>query len=136
MGLELSWPVPVENLQQFLLFLHRKGLGPGSIQGKFSALAFHARIHRDQDYTTDLRIKKMIEGWSKGRGHVRDVRTPISSALLENICQMWPLICRDAYEAYEAVLFQAASLLTFFSALRISEVLASSRCINSGFTIA
>ena len=39
-------------------------------------------------------------------------------------CQQWIIICRDEYEA---VLFRATSLLTFFGALWIIEVIASGK---------
>ena len=60
--LELIWPSPVEHLQPFIVFLNRKGLAPGSFQGRMSVLAFHARINGYQDFISDPRIKK---GWSK-----------------------------------------------------------------------
>ena len=44
--------------------------------------------------------------------------------MLEGICKQWEVLCRDDYEV---TLFKAASLLTFFRALRISEVVASGK---------
>ena len=66
----------------------------------------------------------MIESWTRERGQINDSRAPISPALLEKICQQWLVICRDEYEA---VLFRAAVLLTSFSTLRISEVVATGK---------
>ena len=120
-GLELIWPAPVEHLQQFIVHLNRKGLVPGSIQSRMSALAFHARIHGCKDYTSYFQFKKMVKGWNKERGWVKDARALISLALLEKNCQQWLIICRAEYEA---TLFRAASLLTFFGTLRISEIVA------------
>ena len=44
--------------------------------------------------------------------------------MLEQICQLLTSICRDTFEV---ALFRAASLLTFFGALRISEVVAAGK---------
>ena len=40
--LELIWPPAVE-YQQFIVYLNRMGLVPGSIQSKMLALAFYAK---------------------------------------------------------------------------------------------
>ena len=120
-GLDQLWPVPVEHLQQFLVFLHRKGLAPSTIQGKLSALAFYAKSNGYKDTTSDYRIRKMLEGWSRERGRVHDSRTPFSPPLLEQLCDQWESLCRDLYEA---ALFKAAALIAFFGALRVSELVA------------
>ena len=66
----------------------------------------------------------MLEGWSKERGTARDTRAPISPSLLERVCEQWVLMCRDKYEIR---LFHAASLIAFFSFLRISELVAGGK---------
>ena len=124
MDLEPIWPAPVEHLQQFIVFLNRKGLALGSIQSRMSALAFHDRIHGYKDFTSNFRIKKIIEGWSKERSHVRDSRAPISPAILEKNLAVTAYYMQAHIED---ALFQVASLLTFFGLLRISEVVASGR---------
>ena len=123
-GLGQIWPAPIEHLQQFMVHLNRKGLAPGTIQGRLSAIAYFAKINGFRDHTGDFRIRKMLEGWSRERGRKQDDRTPISPQLLERICGTWVLLCRDSYEI---ALFKAASLITFFGALRISEVVASGK---------
>ena len=52
--LEQAWPVPVEHLQQFMVYLYRKGLAPATIQGKLSALSFHAKSNGYRDVTGDF----------------------------------------------------------------------------------
>ena len=94
-NLELAWPAPVEHLQQFIVHLNRKGLAPGTIQGRLSALAFYAKIYCYSDHSGDYRIRKMIEESPKERGRVQDNRVLISPPLLECICKKWVLLCRD-----------------------------------------
>ena len=123
-GLEQNWPIPVQHLQQFIVGLHKQGLAPRTIKGKLAALAFQAKARGLHDFSSDFRIRKMVEGWSKERGRVKDARVPISPELLMGICRQWGSICRDEYEV---ALFRATGLLTFFAALRISEVVAGSK---------
>ena len=63
--LEPVWPAPVENIQQFIVYLNRRGLVPGSIQDRLLALAFYAKINGYQDYSSGDHFRKMIKGWSK-----------------------------------------------------------------------
>ena len=81
--LQQVWPLPVVHLQQFKVYLHRKGIAPGTIQGKLLALAFHSKVNGFRDFLRDYRVKKMLESWSKERGRVQDSRAPISLPLLE-----------------------------------------------------
>uniref|UniRef100_A0ABM5GF58 Uncharacterized protein isoform X1 n=1 Tax=Pogona vitticeps TaxID=103695 RepID=A0ABM5GF58_9SAUR len=123
-GLDQIWPVPVDHLQQFIISLHRQGLAPGTIQGRLSALAFQAKARGFPDFSSDFRIRKMIEGLYKERGRAMDTRAPISLELLKGIGHQLGTICRDEYEVS---LFRAAALVMFFAALRISEVVAGGK---------
>ncbi|XP_078240222.1 integrase/recombinase xerD homolog [Pogona vitticeps] len=126
--LEQAWPAPVEHIQQFIVELHRKGLAPGTIQGKLAALRFYAKANGLKDWSGDFRVRKMIEGWSRERGRSGDDRTPISPGILESLVELWGTICKDGYEK---VLFRAASLVAFFGAMRISELVALSKSDDS-----
>uniref|UniRef100_A0ABM5EUS7 Integrase/recombinase xerD homolog n=1 Tax=Pogona vitticeps TaxID=103695 RepID=A0ABM5EUS7_9SAUR len=122
--LEQAWPAPVEHIQQFIVELHWRGLTPGTIRGKLAALSFYAKANGIGDASSDFRIRKMLEGWSRERGRRKDERTPISPAILSRICDCWGALCRDKYEES---LFRAAALLAFFGAMRISELVALGR---------
>ncbi|XP_078240223.1 integrase/recombinase xerD homolog [Pogona vitticeps] len=122
--LEQLWPAPVEHIQQFVVELHWRGLTPGTIKGKLAALSFYAKANGIRDFSGDFRIRKMLEGWSRERGLRQDDRTPISPALLGQLCNLWGLLCRDRFEE---VLIRAAALLAFFGAMRISELVASGK---------
>ena len=124
MRLQQTWPAPVEHIQQFIIALHWKGLTPGTIRGKLAALSFYAKANGIKDFSGDFRIRKMLEGWSRERGRIRDDRTPVSPALLERVCKLWGSLCRDRYEE---ALFHAAALLAFFGAMRISELVAAGK---------
>lgn len=108
---EEVWPVPVEQLQQFMVGLYAKGLAPGSILGMLSALAYQAKMKGVVDNTGDFHIRKMIEGWKRERSHHQNDRAPITPDILICLGQEWDKICRDRHEA---LLFQAASLIAFW----------------------
>ena len=96
----------------------------GTIQGKLSALAFQAKSRGLPEFSSGFHIRKMIEGWAKERGRFKDLRALRSPELLKGICRQWGSICRDEYEVS---LFRAATLLTFFAALQISQVVAGGK---------
>ena len=130
--LEQVWPLPVEHLQQFMVYLYRKGLTPGTIQGKLSALAFSSKVQGYRDNSKDYRIRKMLEGWTRKRGRVQDSRSPISPALLQQLGEQWGSLCRDDYER---ALFKVASLIAFFGAFRVSELVAAGKEDRSGLAL-
>lgn len=126
--LEDNWPAPVEHLQQFMIYLYRKGLAPSSMQGKLSALAFYAKCLGVQDNTADFRVRRMVEGYGRERTSQADTRTPISPEVLIRLDGRWAHICANEYEVS---LFRAASLLAFFGAFRIGELVAACKTDES-----
>ena len=84
-GLGHDWPASDDNLMQFVVHLHRKGLSPRSIQGRMSALAFYAKMQGCKGFTIYFRLRKMIKGWSRERGVTGDTRTLISTAILAKL---------------------------------------------------
>ena len=108
---------PGRTYPTIIVALYRKGLAPGTIQGKLAALGFYAKANGFRDFSGDFWIRKMREGWSRERGRIQDDRTPISPVLLERLCELWGSLCKDSY--VEA-LFHAAALVAFFGAMRIS----------------
>lgn len=53
-----------------------------------------------------------------------DPRQPLSPAILVGLSDKWGAVCNSEYEA---ALFHAAALIAFFGALRVSELVASSK---------
>ncbi|KAJ7329210.1 hypothetical protein JRQ81_015384 [Phrynocephalus forsythii] len=97
-----------------------------------SALYYYARAQGFAIPDCQFRISKMVEGWSRERGRPRDTRTPISPNMLCRLADVWPRVCSTSYEV---ALFQAATLVAFFAALRVSELLAQSKTDNSLYAL-
>ena len=70
------------------------------------------------DTTTTFIVKKILEGCRRTRPQ-RDVRAPITEAMLGKLCAVLPGIC---FSRYETILFKAAFLTAYFGLLRVSEV--------------
>ena len=70
------------------------------------------------DTTATFIVKKLLEGCRRTRPQ-RDVRAPITEAMLGKLCAVLPGIC---FSRYETILFKAAFLTAYFGLLRVSEV--------------
>ncbi|XP_060089026.1 integrase/recombinase xerD homolog [Heteronotia binoei] len=123
-ALKDCWPIPTAHIMQFSVYQKQKGLGLKTIRGQLAALAFISKAQGFVDSTADFRIRKMLEGWSRERGPRVDDRQPISPSVLKGLFGSWPAICSSTFEA---ALFHAASLVAFFGALRISELVMQSK---------
>ncbi|XP_060100330.1 integrase/recombinase xerD homolog [Heteronotia binoei] len=128
-GLADLWPIPVEHLMQFCVELKGKGLVVKTIRAKLAALAFTSKVRGLSDSSGDFRLRKMLEGWSREQGPRSDPRTPFSPEVLKGFGRIWPTI---RFSEFEALLFQAAAMAAFFGALRVSELVVSSRNDSSG----
>ncbi|XP_054850615.1 uncharacterized protein LOC129340074 [Eublepharis macularius] len=128
-GLKQVWPIPAVHLLQFCVAQRARGLAVKTIRGQLAALAFASKARGLPDSTGDFRIRKMLEGWSRESGVVRDLRQPISPAILRGLGSRWGEICSSGYECQ---LFHATSLTAFFGALRVSELVVQSQRDSSG----
>ena len=123
-GLETTWPVPIDHLMEYCVFLHNKGLVTGTIKGKLAGLSFSAKLHGWSDTTADGRIRRMLEGWSRLAHREPDSRRPITPELLRGLRGQWNSICSSQYEQ---CLFHATALTAFNGAFRMAEVLAKAK---------
>ena len=110
------WLITVDHLQQYGVYLHRKGLAPHTIQGRMSALTFYVKAQGFPDPASDFRVRIMTEGWSKERGSQEDRWTTMPRKILFQLGQVWEDICNDHYEVK---LFKAAMLCALFRVFRI-----------------
>ena len=123
-GLSAVWPIPIDHIMEYCVSLHRRGLATGTIRGKLAGLSFAAKVNGWPDSTSDVRIRRMLEGWARSTQVKGDDRKPITPDLLVGLNQQWMALC---FSEFEQLLFHATALVTFFGAFRISEVLAQSK---------
>lgn len=65
-----------------------------------------------------------MEGWSREEGPRVNTHQPLSPAVLKVVFEAWGSVCSFPYEI---ALFHVASLIAFFGALRVGELMASSK---------
>ncbi|CAJ0936584.1 unnamed protein product [Ranitomeya imitator] len=75
--------------------------------------------------------KPVLKGWRRASAR-SDQRRPISFTLLSNLVRVSGSVCDSTYEA---TLISAAFSLAFFGAMRVSEILPSSRCRAGGLQL-
>lgn len=77
-------------------------------------------------------MQQVLKGYRRGSLR-KDVRSPITPAILSQICGVTSLVC---YSNYEASLFTSVFSLAFFGVFRISEILSFSRASSLGILLA
>ncbi|XP_076075986.1 uncharacterized protein LOC143046807 [Mytilus galloprovincialis] len=131
--LKQDWPVPVNDLSNFIAFLSVQGLSGGTISSYISGVSYHHKIQGIQDTTTFFIIGKALEGIKRIQGGKRnDIRAPITVQLLSDMISCLDKVCKNKYEAF---LFSAVFSVAFFGLLRVGEITTSSVIIGSNLTI-
>lgn len=130
--LQVSWPLPVDHILQFMLFLHDEGLNPRSIAVYLAALAFVAGFKGVPDSTQNFHVRRMLEGMRRARPPSPDKRRPITTTILHGLIQRFKTCCSSDFEL---VLFRATVLIIFFGAFRVSEVLVKSRTADPAWVL-
>ena len=113
-----AWPSPVEHVALFISYCFATGYSPSTIATYVSGISFYHKIHNLEDPTAVFIVKKLLEGFRRTRQR-RDVRAPITVAILQKVCSVLPDIC---FSTYESCLFKAAYLVAYFGLLRVSEI--------------
>ncbi len=117
-GLKQKWPVPVNDLLNFIAFLATQNLSPSTITAYMSGISYFHKINTLKDTTKLFIVSKALEGLKRTKGYNKDQRSPISIQVLTKLVQKSSCFCSSIYEA---TMFSAAFTLAFFALLRVSE---------------
>lgn len=117
-NLQHIWPVPVNDLLNFIASLAVQNLSPSTVTSYLSGISYCHKIQGLEDTSKFFIVTKAIEGYKRTRNRTKDVRTPISLPILDNLIANSNSICSSTFEAK---LFSAAFSLAFFALLRVSE---------------
>ncbi|CAG2209864.1 unnamed protein product [Mytilus edulis] len=126
------WPVPIDEIAQFIAYLSYKGFSASTVSTYISGLAHTHKINNITDNTKSFIISKMIEGLRRKNPQKLDVRTPISFDLLKRLIHSLRSVCNSQYET---LLFSSAFSLAYFAMLRVSELAINSRTDESGHAL-
>ena len=120
-GFPLVFPGQADHIMMFISYCFEKGFSPATIKTYISDLSFYHKLNNWYDPSELFVVKKLLEGCQRSRLRV-DNRAPIIPQILHSICLSLQFIC---YNDYEAILFKAAYLLTYFGLMRVSELVHS-----------
>ncbi|XP_069591863.1 uncharacterized protein [Ranitomeya imitator] len=115
----------------FLARLQASGVSGAAARNRISGVAFHFKLRGCPDSTKHFLIAQVLKGWRRASAR-SDQRRPISFTLLSNLVRVSGSVCDSTYEA---TLISAAFSLAFFGAMRVSEILPSSRCRAGGLQL-
>ena len=103
--------------------MSREGLSPRTVQTYISGLGFWHKMNDYPDPTAHFVVRKLLFGYTKLHARV-DARQPITVAMLRQIIPLFSSVCSSPFETS---LFRAATLLAYFTFMRVSEFAASSK---------
>ncbi|XP_075128011.1 uncharacterized protein LOC142201079 [Leptodactylus fuscus] len=102
---------------------HELGWSVSRMNRFMAGMAFGFRSRGVRDITKSFLVRQAIKGWRRSGG-VADTRRPVSFQLL---CQLGVSLDGVCSSGLEITLFRAAFSLAFFGALRIGELVSSSK---------
>lgn len=107
-------------------------LSASHISRNLAAIAFFQKMHGLSPVTNHFLVRQTLKGYKRKFPSV-DTRRPITINILDLFFNSLPHICSSSYETS---LFRTAFVLTFFAALRISEVVSSNKKSESNLRLA
>ena len=118
----LIMPINIQHIVLFISYCFEKGHTPNTVNTYVAGINYFHKLSGFPDISESFLVKKMLEGCSRLRRQ-KDIRLPITNAVLRDICTVLPRIC---YSQYESKMFKAAFLLAFYGLFRIGELVAPS----------
>ena len=119
-----TYPVPVEQLLNFIAFLSIKNISASSIALYLSGISHLHKSGNMVDTTKFFMVCKALEGLRRVNPTNKDPRSPITFEILIKLIRALPSICFSKFENH---LFQAAFSLAFFGLLRVGEFTSANR---------
>ena len=112
----------------FLCILMHDNLSHGHISKILAGVSFFFKLHNLPPLNVFFSVKQALKGYRKST-FVQDKRRPVSFELLRRICVSTNYTCLDQFESG---LFTAAFCIAFFAALRVSELVPTTKSGTSG----
>ena len=125
-SLNVSLPILVILLLNFLTSLFQLGYKPSTIASHVSAIAFKHKIQEFSDPTSSFLVRQFLKGAKKLKGAAFDMRLPITTNIMQNMILAVPkavMLCS------QRSLLTAIFLLSFNAFLRMGEI-----CLKHGYS--
>ncbi|XP_063192198.1 uncharacterized protein LOC134516188 isoform X2 [Chroicocephalus ridibundus] len=122
MFLSAVWPIPVDQVREFLVVMESQDLPPTKIIMYMEGLSFISRMVDLPDPLQDPVICHMISRLKHRTGPSNDKYSPVTIEVLRSLLGTLESVCSCPYEC---ILFRAMFTVAFFGALRIEEMVAN-----------
>ncbi|XP_065521360.1 uncharacterized protein LOC136007395 [Lathamus discolor] len=124
MALSAVWPIPVDQVKEFLVNMESQDLPPAKIIMYMEGLSFISRMVDHPDPLQDPVICHRISGLKHRTGPSSDQYSPVTIEVLRSLLGTLESVCSSPYEC---ILFRAMFTVAFFGALCIEEMVANHR---------
>jgi hypothetical protein len=125
------WPVPVQDIIRYIAHLSHAKTSASTVATYISGLSHIHKLNGFDDPTKSFVVSKILEGFKRENPGSKDLRMPVSSALLKQLINSLLHVYKSSYEAS---MFASAFSLAFFAMLRVGEFAADKKC-DSGMHV-
>ncbi|KAI1238258.1 hypothetical protein IHE44_0012976 [Lamprotornis superbus] len=122
MALSAVWPIPLEQIREFLVVMESQDLPPTKIITYMEGLSFISKMVDHPDPLPDPLICFMISRLKRRTRRSNDEYSPVTIEVLRSLLGTLESVCRSPYEC---MLFRAIFTVAFFGVLRIEEIVAN-----------
>lgn len=122
MALSAVWPLPLDQVREFLAAMESQGLPPTKILMYMEGLSFVSRMVDHPDPLQDPVICHMISRLKCRTGPLDDEHSPVTIEVLRSLLGTLESVCSSPYEC---LLFRAMFTVGFFGALHLEEMVAN-----------
>jgi hypothetical protein len=91
-GLNPVWPVPLQDIVAFIVFMFKSGLTHSTVSCYISGLSFHNKINELDDDIQKFVVRKLNDGIKRSKSPQKDSRLHITMELLVknlSVCQLF-----------------------------------------------
>jgi len=125
------WHVPVHDIVRYIAHLSHAKTSASTITTYISGLSHIHKLNGFDDPTKTFFVSKILAGYKRKNPGSKDLRMPVSSALLKQLINSLPHVCKSSYETS---MFASAFSLAFFAMLHVGEFAADKKC-DSGMHV-
>ena len=124
---------PVQGIVRYILVtrLSHAQTSASTVATYISGLSHIHKLNGFDDPTKSFFVSKILQGFKRKNPGSKDLRMPVSSALLKQLINSLPHVCKFSFEAS---MFASAFSLAFFAMLRVGEFATDKKC-DSGMHV-
>lgn len=122
MSLSAVWPIPVEQIREFLVTMESQDQPPMKIIMYMEGLSFISRMVNHPDPLPDPLVSYMMSRLKRRTSRLNDDYSPVTIEVLRSLLGTLESVCSSPYEC---LLFRAIFTVAFFAVLHIGEMVAN-----------